>query len=133
MEYTFHLYNKLTVDGTTIALQNLLKRDYERKMNRAGMRSTQNLPVLGQPPVIVCIGSDLAIGDSLGPVTGSLLKHKTQGLNAYVYGTNSNVPPADFPKGRGGAHGVDEAASVDRLIRMMRIYARALLSLEDLF
>ena len=86
MEYTFHLYNKLTVDGTTIALQNLLKRDYERKMNRAGMRSTQNLPVLGQPPVIVCIGSDLVIGDSLGPITGSMLRYKTQGLNTYIYG-----------------------------------------------
>ena len=64
-------------------------------------------------------------------VTGGTYAHVLP--NAYVYGTNSNVPPADFPKGRGGAHGVDEAASVDRLIRMMRIYARALLSLEDLF
>ena len=52
--------------------------------------------------------------------------------NAYVFGTDSNCPPDDFPKGRGGAHGVDECASVDRLLRMMKIYARALFSLEDI-
>ena len=39
------------------------------------------------PPVIVCVGSDLAIGDSLGPITGSLLKYKTQGVNCFLYGT----------------------------------------------
>lgn len=39
------------------------------------------------PPVVVCIGSDLAIGDSLGPITGSMLKYKTQGLNVFLYGT----------------------------------------------
>ena len=42
---------------------------------------------LDKPPVIVCIGSDLAIGDSLGPITGSMLKYKTQGLGVFVYGT----------------------------------------------
>ena len=44
-------------------------------------------PLNTQPPVIVCIGSDLAIGDSLGPITGSMLKYKTQGLNLFLYGT----------------------------------------------
>ena len=39
------------------------------------------------PPVVVCIGSDLAIGDSLGPIVGSMLKYKTQGLNLFLYGT----------------------------------------------
>ena len=39
------------------------------------------------PPVVVCIGSDLAIGDSLGPIAGSMLKYKTQGLNFFLYGT----------------------------------------------
>ena len=42
------------------------------------------------PPVIVCIGSDLAVGDSLGPITGSMLKYKTQGLRAFIYGTLSS-------------------------------------------
>ena len=42
-----------------------------------------------KPPVIVCVGSDLAIGDSLGPITGSMLKFKTQGLHVFLYGTLS--------------------------------------------
>ena len=41
-------------------------------------------------PVLLCVGSDLAIGDCLGPITGSMLKRKTQGLNAFVYGTLSS-------------------------------------------
>lgn len=40
-----------------------------------------------KPPVVVCVGSDLAIGDSLGPITGSMLQYKTQGLGAFIYGT----------------------------------------------
>lgn len=52
--------------------------------------------------------------------------------NAYVYGMNGSNPPEDFPKGHGGAHGKDEAVSVDRLKRAMRIYARALLELDDI-
>lgn len=38
-------------------------------------------------PVIVCVGSDLAIGDSLGPIVGSMLRYKTQGLDCFIYGT----------------------------------------------
>jgi succinyl-diaminopimelate desuccinylase len=52
--------------------------------------------------------------------------------NALVYGTDANVTPADFPEGRGVAHGVDESASLDRLQRAMRIYARALLALNEM-
>ena len=37
--------------------------------------------------MIVCVGSDLAIGDSLGPITGSMLRYKTQGLRYFLYGT----------------------------------------------
>ncbi len=36
-------------------------------------------------PTIVCIGSDLVLGDSLGPLVGTFLKNKK--LGAYVYGT----------------------------------------------
>lgn len=50
--------------------------------------------------------------------------------NAFVYGSASNRAPADFAKGRGGAHGVDEAVSIPRLILCMKTYARALLSLD---
>ena len=52
--------------------------------------------------------------------------------NAYVYGMNGNCPPDDFPKGHGGAHGIDECVSIDRLKRAMRIYARALLALNEI-
>ena len=52
--------------------------------------------------------------------------------NAYAFGMEGNCPPEDFPKGRGGAHGIDEAVSLFRLKRAMRIYARALLRLNDI-
>ncbi len=77
MEYSFHAYNKLAVNGATMALDKL----FFYKTKGAGTRST--------PPVVVCIGSDLAIGDSLGPITGSMLKRKTQGMNFFLYGTLS--------------------------------------------
>ena len=91
MEYAFHLYNKLASDGVAMAADQLLTSLEKRETRGAGMRSPQISPELfGQkPPVIVCIGSDLAIGDSLGPITGSMLKFKTQGLNIFLYGTLS--------------------------------------------
>lgn len=52
--------------------------------------------------------------------------------NAYAFGMSGNCPPEDFPKGRGGAHGVDECVSLARLKIAMRIYARALLELNDI-
>lgn len=52
--------------------------------------------------------------------------------NAYAFGMSGNCPPEDFPKGRGGAHGVDECVSLFRLKRAMRIYARTLLELNDI-
>ncbi len=52
--------------------------------------------------------------------------------NAYVYGLNGNLPPDDFAPGVGLSHGVDEAVSLTRLKRGMRIYARALLALNDI-
>lgn len=52
--------------------------------------------------------------------------------NALIYGTDANVPPADFPAGRGKVHGLDECVSLERLQRAMRIYARALLALNDM-
>lgn len=103
MEYTFHVYNKLAADGAALALETLLKTDMQRKltprrfqkMDGACTRSPQNDADFckhfngdfNAPPVIVCIGSDLAVGDSLGPITGSMLKYKTQGLRAFIYGT----------------------------------------------
>lgn len=36
-------------------------------------------------PIFICIGSDLVMGDSLGPLVGTLLKRKN--IGSYVYGT----------------------------------------------
>ena len=52
--------------------------------------------------------------------------------NAVGYGTDANIWPEDFPAGHGGAHGIHESASLDRLQRAMRIYARALLALNEM-
>lgn len=43
-------------------------------------------PNLSISPVILCIGTDRILGDSLGPLTGSLLQKKCAG-HAAVYGT----------------------------------------------
>lgn len=36
-------------------------------------------------PIFICIGSDLVLGDSLGPLVGTLLKRRN--LRSYIYGT----------------------------------------------
>ena len=41
--------------------------------------------VLGERPVVLCIGSDRVTGDCLGPIVGQMLVEKN--ANAYVYGT----------------------------------------------
>ncbi len=38
-----------------------------------------------KPPIIACIGSDLVLGDSLGPLVGTMLTKRN--VRAYVYGT----------------------------------------------
>lgn len=70
MDYSFNLYNSLAPNGICLALKKIVSTD-------------------GGAPVILCIGSDLSVGDSLGPVTGTKLKQMLAGLNCYVYGTLS--------------------------------------------
>lgn len=70
MDYSFNLYNSLAGDGVCISLKRIM-------------------PPPCNTPVVLCIGSDLSIGDSLGPVTGTKIKEKLAGLNCYVYGTLS--------------------------------------------
>ncbi|MBO5363698.1 MAG: spore protease YyaC [Clostridia bacterium] len=77
MEYAFHTYNTQAENGVATSLHHLLCQ----KKARAGTNLSN------QMPVIVCVGSDLVIGDSLGPLTGDMLSYKTQSLGAYVYGT----------------------------------------------
>ncbi len=68
MEFAFHAYNTLAETGIAAALKRLL-----------GEQSV--------PPVLLCVGSDLAIGDSLGPLTGTLLRRRNGAFRGYVYGT----------------------------------------------
>ena len=90
MEYAFHIYNKFAADGVAMATDRLLCGDgkYLGKKKKVAKSVEQSHHATDdRPPVVVCIGSDLAIGDSLGPIVGSMLKYKTQGLNVFLYGT----------------------------------------------
>ena len=89
MEYSFHFYNERATDGVTMALDKLLKDDVSIKLStrKPTAFKKQFDGNLHPTPVVVCVGSDLAVGDSLGPLVGSLLKHKTQGLGVFIYGT----------------------------------------------
>lgn len=68
MDFSFNLYNSFAPGGVFTVLK-------------------KTVPDTGKAPVIVCVGSDLSVGDSLGPVTGTKLCEKLKGLNVYVYGT----------------------------------------------
>lgn len=63
--YTFSTYNEQTSMGI---FQSLIECNPKNKK-----------------PIFVCIGSDLVLGDSLGPLVGTFLKNK--GVKSYVYGT----------------------------------------------
>ena len=52
--------------------------------------------------------------------------------NALVYGMDSGTPPTEFPKGRGYAHSIDEAASIKDLLKSVKIYVRARLALNEM-
>ena len=98
MEYVFHRLNALAQSGVCLALDKLLNANLRELLNektsRAGTRSKAEKARFAaaynkQPPapIVVCIGRALAIGDSVGPLVGSMLRYKTQGLGAYIYGT----------------------------------------------
>ena len=65
--YTFDTFNKRTYQGISSALSSF---------------NTKNKPL-----TLLCIGSDLVVGDSLGPLIGTLLTKKN--ISAYVYGSLS--------------------------------------------
>ena len=65
--FTFNLFNKYASDGIADALKNFA---HPKK-----------------PPVFVCIGSDLVLGDSMGPLVGTFCTNKN--ISAYIYGTLS--------------------------------------------
>ena len=56
------------------------------KFSSLGIANALNeLNPLGKKVIFVCIGSDLVLGDSLGPLVGTMLKKKN--LASYIYGT----------------------------------------------
>ena len=63
--YSFSTFNTYTSNGICEALKSL----------------TLNNPT----PVIICVGSDLVLGDSLGPLVGTLLTNYN--IDTYIYGT----------------------------------------------
>ena len=79
---------------------------------------------------LLCRAASDVTGEDARPYTLSGGTYANQLPNAYPFGMSGNLPPEDFEKGRGGAHGVDEAVSISRLKRAMRIYARALIYLN---
>ena len=89
------------------------------------------LDINGDEVQMLCRISNSVTGDNKKPFTmsGGTYAHRLP--NAYVFGADGNLPPEDFEKGRGNVHGVDEAVSLARIKRMMKIYARALLELNE--
>ena len=69
MEFTFHFHNSLAETGLMMALSRCLGK-------------------LDAPPVVLCIGSDLAVGDAMGPITGTMLRRKAS--CCYIYGSLKN-------------------------------------------
>lgn len=63
--YNFSAFNNYVELGIAKALSSLIKPE--------------------KTPMFICVGSDLVLGDSLGPLVGTFLKNK--GVSAYVYGT----------------------------------------------
>ncbi|MBE5736876.1 MAG: spore protease YyaC [Clostridiales bacterium] len=64
-EYSFSLFSEHTANGIFTSLL---------ECNPKKLR-----------PIFICIGSDLVMGDSLGPLVGTLLKQRN--IRSYVYGT----------------------------------------------
>ena len=69
LSLTFNAFNEFSPDGIKNALSNFNKNNYM--------------------PIFICVGSDLVLGDSLGPLVGTMLKKKK--LKTYIYG-NLNFP-----------------------------------------
>ena len=86
MEHSFHTYNSHCSGGVATSLHHLLPYNHKHLPQSAENDEPSPPPL----PIVVCVGSDLVIGDSLGPLTGSMLAFKTQGLGAYIYGTLQN-------------------------------------------
>ncbi|WP_052343828.1 spore protease YyaC [Bacillus massiliigorillae] len=68
-------------------LKNYINISDEKASQRIAEKLTElNMPVVNKEIVIMCIGSDRATGDSLGPLVGTLL-NKVTNFPYKVYGT----------------------------------------------
>ena len=81
---------------------------------------------------MLCAVANEQMGEEKPPYTlsGGTYAHRLP--NAYPYGAAGSRKPANMPAGHGGAHGKDESVGLDRLQRAMRIYARAMLALNEI-
>ncbi len=89
-EYFFDLKNSFTSQNISVALNQIVKPS----------------PYI----VLVCIGSDITIGDSLGPLIGTLLE-KRKNKNIFLYGTLKSTVTAK------------EVISLTRNIRKLHPYS----------
>lgn len=58
---------------------------FSENLENALSNGLQECNQQNKKPVFVCIGSDLILGDSLGPLVGTMLRNKN--LSNYIYGT----------------------------------------------
>ncbi len=65
LSYTFNMFNQYASEGIYQALY---------KCNPHG-----------RTPILICVGSDMILGDSLGPLVGTMLRRKN--ITSYIYGT----------------------------------------------
>ncbi len=65
LNYTFNTFNSFSSNSIAQALNNCNNQS--------------------KTPIFICIGSDLVLGDSLGPLVGTFLRQKH--VSSYVYGT----------------------------------------------
>lgn len=58
---------------------------YSKYASNGICQSLINFNPENKMPIFICIGSDLVLGDSLGPLTGTFLRKK--GIRSFIYGT----------------------------------------------
>lgn len=89
---------------------------------------SESMPVM---PKLTDIANEV-IGEEILPYTLSSASYAHLLPNALVYGMDGCKNPEDYPANRGRYHRTDEMVSLESLQRAMKIYARALLALNDM-
>lgn len=63
----------------------IVNTKYEKNKNLVAISLVNELLKNNKKPVFLCVGSDKVLGDSVGALTGELLKNKHK-INGYIYG-----------------------------------------------